>query len=236
MDQTIEFDDVRERRLELYYGRQILAFQRADASRASVSDALSVAQDSRLPRMDLEIRPQRDEYVPGQWPLVEGIGSALENYLAKLRHMDIVRYSNSVVAGLTSEHQEAFGAVVEAANVLEEMGWPVNWKQNVQKILEQTEFGLRNGELVDRFNDLPERVALGEEMLLLGTLTFHRQVRVADGKASQFKAMMWSPANAARYGDTQLRLRKQSAEIPHRFRYCSDWVDAGSGRSYRFAV
>jgi hypothetical protein len=236
MDHKIEFDDVRERRLELYYGRQVLAFQRADASRASVSDALSVAQDIRLPRLDLELRVKPDEYVPGQWPLVEGLGSALEKYLAKLRHMDLVRYSNSVVSGLTSDHKEAFAAVVKAAKVLEDIGFPVNWTQNVQKVLEQTEFGLRNGELVDRFNDLPERVALGEEMLLLGTLTFHRQVRVVDRKASRFKAVVWSSANACKYSDVQLRLREQSAEIPQRFRYCSDWIDAGSDKFYRFAV
>jgi hypothetical protein len=235
MDHT-EFDEARERRLELHYARQVTALQRAAASESRITDALSVTKDSRLSRLDLEFAVYPGEYSPGRWPLVPGLGAAIETYLAALRQFDIVRYSNSVVTGLTSQHLQAFEAVVTAARELEEMGWPVNWRQNVQKVLEQTEFGLRNDKLVDRFSDLPETVRLAEEMLLLGTLTFYRQVRSIDGVVKPFKALSFSLSNRSRYESTLLRLRKEGEQFPPRFRYCSDWISNGSGGHYRLAI
>ncbi|MFS2154791.1 hypothetical protein [Rhizobium sp. Rhizsp42] len=232
----IEFDEARERRLELYYARQLTALQRAAASEPRITDALSVTKDSRLPRLDLEFAVCQGEYSPGRWPLVPGLGAALETYLADLRHLDIVRYSNSVVTGLTSQHLEAFEAVVAAARALEEMGWPVNWRQNVQKVLEQTEFGLRNDKLVDRFSDLPETVELAEEMLLLGTLTFYRQIRAKDGFLKPFKALSFSLSNRSRYEGTMLHLRKEGEGVPSRFRYCSDWISNDPGGHYRLFI
>ncbi len=236
MDQITEFSDGREQRLHLYHRRQLASLVRKDATEATVTEALSITQDSRLPRVALEFRVAEYGCVSGRWPFKKGLGAAIESYMASLQNMEIVRFTNSSFKGLTEEHQKAFDAVVSSARVLEELEWPVNWEQNVQAILEPTEYGLRDGKLVHRFENLPELMTLGDEMLLLGTLTFYRQTRSNCGDPMPFKAAAMSAANKARYGNIELHLRRHDEQVPDRFRYCSDWIATASGGWQRIAI
>ncbi len=235
MDKGLTVDDLREERLSLYYQRQTQALIRKDASEAAVHAAASLIHNPRLPRSAVEFRLD-DPLVPGRWAPAEGLGMAIEKYVWRLRELERVRFSHSLIGGLTREHQDAYAAVVEAASALEALGWPVNWEQNLQAILEQTEFGLRGGKLVDRFQALPERVTLGDELLLMGTVTFYRQDRSPEGVAKPFKPLVLSVSNAGLYEATPLFLSGGGQGVPSRFRYASEWLAGGSGKSFRIAV
>jgi hypothetical protein len=150
--------------------------------------------------------------------------------------MEKVRFGHSVADGLMPEHQAAFNAVVAADDTLTMLGWPVNWEQNVQIILEPTEFGIRDGKLVDRFSIPPEIVTLGDELLLLGTITFDHQRRSADGVAKPFKSKTLSPSNRDLFERTPLRLRRDGDGLPAAFRYFSDWMPSESEATFRIAV
>ncbi|MBB3979750.1 hypothetical protein GGQ64_004995 [Rhizobium azooxidifex] len=237
MGQTLQYDEVREVRLQLFYQRQTTSLMRKEAAARTVDEALSLAQDVRLPRLSVEFRLADDaEYLPGRWRLASGLGAAFENYVARLQEMEKIRFANSVIRGLTSAYHEAFDAVVEAAEALANLGWPVNWQQNIQTILEPTEYGLRDGKLVDRFSGLPERVMMGEELLLLGTVTYHRQSRSADDLASSFKPQTLTATNRALHEGIELHLRGDDDDLPAQFRYCSNWMPGKSGTSYRIAI
>lgn len=235
MQQRANEDLQREDRLLIYYERLVQANMRSDASDTAVRDAADMIQDPRLPRLAVEFRLD-DSLVPSRWALVEGLGAAFEKYVLRLCEMENVRFRHSVIVGLTDQHRSAFDGVIEAATALEALGWPVNWEQNVQAILESTEFGMRDGKLVDRFQEIPEHVVLGDELLLLGTLTFHRQVRSAEGGVGLFDALVLSPANAGRYKVISLHLISGDKTVPNSFRYASDWIAWRSGKSFRIAV
>jgi hypothetical protein len=200
-------------------------------------DAVSLAQDKRLPRLAIEFQlDDEGEHVPGHWALSPGLGSAIENYVSALREMEKIRFEHSSIDGLTCELQKAFEAVVAAANTLAKLGWPVNWEQNVQVILSLTEYGIRDGKLIDRFLMLPKVMTLGDELLLLGTVTFYHQTRSADGVVSFFRSKTIVAANEFRFKDIPLRLRDEEDEVPARFRYFSDWMPHKSGASCRIAI
>ncbi len=223
--------------MQLYHERQIASLSRTHASEEEVDDALKLAQDNGLSRFSVEFRLDDEaDYAPGRWVLQSGLGAAFESYVSALREMDKVRWGNNPIGGLTDQHHKTLDGVVAAAQVLAGLGWPVNWQQNVQTVLEVSEYGLRGGRLVDRFSELPERVTLSEELLLLGTVTFHRQDRSADGVAAPFKSAVLSAENRARYGNTPLYLRNADESLPARFRYSSHWMQGTSGTSHRFAI
>lgn len=167
---------------------------------------------------------------------MRGLGAALEHYVQALCEMEKVRYGHSVVEGLTAEHHAAFDAVVAAADSLGALGWPVNWEQNVQTILEPTEFGIRDGKLADRFSTPPDNVTLGDELLLLGTVTFYHQKRSADGVAKPFRSKTLSPANRDLFEGISLHLSSDSGQVPNRLRYVSDWMPSESGAAFRVAL
>lgn len=237
MRQTVQYDHAREERLETYYRRQTASLMRKDAALKTVDEALGLTQDVRLPRFSVEFRLGEDvEYMPGRWGLATGLGTAFENYVARLCEMEKVRFANSVVGGLMPAHHKAFDDVVEAAHTLEKLGWPVNWQQNIQTILEPTEYGIRDGKLIDRFVGQPEHTTLGDELLLLGTVTFYQQNRSADGLTTPFKARVMTATNRALHEATQILLRNDQDDLPARFTYSSEWLPGRSGRSYRIAV
>jgi hypothetical protein len=128
---------------------------------------------------------------------------------------------------VTNEHRKGLEAVMSSADILKDLGWPVNWEQNVQAILELTEFGLRDGGLVHRYDDLPDIVTLRDAMLLQGSMTFYRQKRAEGGRITWFKAVALSELNKARYDEIVLHLRRDDDDVSHRFRYCSDWLGGG---------
>jgi len=150
--------------------------------------------------------------------------------------MEKVRFGKSLIGGLTAEHHAAFDAVVDAAAELASLGWPVNWQQNVQLILAITEFGLRDGKLVDRFEHLPDSIALGEELLFLGSVVYYQQNRATDGAESRFRPKVLSAKNRYELEGVLLHRRKADEKVPAGSRYCSDWIPGTAGASYRIAA
>lgn len=230
MDEKVDFNDPEEQRLLQYHQRVVASLVRKEASDKSVRNALSITQDARLPRVTLEFPLDEYETDPHRWPFREGLGQAIETYVSSLRHMEHVRGSHSSRHGLTSEHRKALEAVMSSAHSLRDLGWPVNWEQNVQAIFELTEFGLRHGELVHRYDDLPETVTLRDGMLLQGSMTFYRQKRLGGERITWFKAVALSELSKARYDEIVLHLRRYDEDVPQRFQYCSDWLDGGHSR------
>lgn len=196
-----------------------------------MNGALALVRNRSLPRTSVEFFLD-GEFVAGRWSSPDRLGSAIEGYVSSLQDLEKVRFSTSVVIGLTNAHRIAFNDVVEAADALCSLGWPVNWEQNVQAILEVSEIGLKNGELVDRYRELPDEVTLGDELALLGTVTFYRQHRSTDGRESRFKAAVLSSDNLHRYGAVILRHAISST----RFRRQSDWLLEPWGREFRIAI
>lgn len=231
---TMQSSDGNEQRLLLYHQHQVASLMRKDGSARKLSEALALTGENRLPRPAVEFRVE-DEFLSGVRPPVEGLGTAIDTYLMKLHELDRIRFRISATVGLTLEHVDAFDEVVAAAETLDRLGWPVNWQQNVQAILELSEIGLRDGKLVDRFCDNPETVSLGDELQLLGTVTFYRQIRSETGVNKSFKAMVLSAQNKHFYESKLLRIRKECDDLPSRFRYSSEWM-AGSKESFRIAI
>ncbi len=231
MQNTFDFDDDDEERLLLFHKRCVATLSRNEASERSVRDALSVTQDTRLARVALEFTVEECNDTPHRWLLCDGLGKAVETYVSSLREMEDVRLANSEFKGLTSDHHRSFEAVKAAALELQALGWPVNWEQNVQAILELTEYGLRDGRLIHCYEDSSATVVLKDEMLALGSTAFYRQKRApAEGVTPLFKAVTISAANKARYDNVELHLCREDEEVPTRFRYCSDWLENGSCR------
>lgn len=231
MHNGIEYDNAYEERLLQFQKRCGATLSRNDASERSVRDALSVTQDTRLARVALEFSVDQCNDTPHRWPLCDGLGKAVETYVSSLREMEDVRRANSGFKGLTNDHHRSLEAVKAAALELQALGWPVNWPQNVQAILELTEYGLRDSRLIHRYEELPATVVLKDEMLALGSTTFYRQKRAPTvGILPVFKAVTISAANKARYDTVELHLCREDEEVPTRFRYCSDWLESGSCR------
>jgi hypothetical protein len=229
MYENVDFNDLEEQRLFLYHQRVVASLVRKEASEKSVRNALSITQDARLARVALEFRLDEYENDPHRWPLREGLGQAIEIYVSSLRQMENVRRSHSSKHGVTNEHRKALGAVMSSADALSELGWPVNWEQNVQAILELTEFGLGNGELVHRHDNLPETVTLRQGMLRQGSMTVYRQKRL-DDRVTRFKAVTLSELSKTRYDEILLHRCRDDEDLPPLFQYCSDWLDDGFSR------
>lgn len=229
-------DQIRERRIELFNKRLVSLMMKRSGSEEDVNDALALVRDPALPRIALELQPLEEGYAPGRWPSVSGLGIALEKYLSMLSEMDKVRFGQSSMDGLTVELHAAFANVVSTAEELARLGWSVNWQQNVQTILELTEFGLRDEELVHRFEEPRETVTLEEELGLLGTVTFFFQSKTADGKTSAFKPKALTADNRYRYGDTELHLSENVKDTPFGFRYGSGWLPGENGKSYQIVI
>jgi hypothetical protein len=136
---------------------------------------------------------------------------------------------------LSIPYREAFMAVLNAADVLEQLGWPVNWRQNVQVILETTESGLSGRSLVERYADLPATTTLGERLKRLGELTFYKQRRRDDGSLAHCSPAVLNGVNKYRYEDTALVMPTDADQVHRRFSYASAWLDSKSG-SFRILV
>ncbi|MFC5757955.1 hypothetical protein [Rhizobium sp. GCM10022189] len=225
----------RAERSELYAQRQLASFARADASAAEVAKAFYVTRNAKLPRAAIEFRFDEEIAGDGYWPLVGGFGAAFESYISSLRNLEAVRRSTSVVKGLTDNHLEAFETVRSSAAALDRLGWPVNWEQNVQKILETTDLGVRKGKLVSRLDDLPEYTTLSEEMLLLGSLTFYHQDRVQGEEPRPFRPKSLT-SHSRQFEGITMHLCQRSDRVPDRFRYCSEWLEGKGGRTFRIAI
>ncbi|KQS78818.1 hypothetical protein ASG25_09275 [Rhizobium sp. Leaf384] len=224
-------------RLERYHQRLLTSLMRKEAAFETLEEASGLCQDTRVANFSVEFRLDPEvAYVPGRWERVSGLGAALERYVERLGEMERVRFGTGAIDGLTPAHHEALEAVIESAEVLARLGWPVNWEQNVQVILELTEYGLRDGRLVDRYSRLPDQVCLGQELLLLGSVTFFKQSRTASGKPTSFKPVVFSGANRTAHEATELRLRADRDDVAPRFRYVSEWLSGKSGSTYRIAV
>jgi len=234
MENTSDFENDYEDRLLLFHKRCVATLSRKEASDNGVRNALSITQDTRLVRVAVEFTVDGCNDTPHRWPLCDGLGEAIEAYVSSLRHMENVRLSKSGFNGLTDEHHQSLEAVKIAAQELQAVGWPVNWEQNVQAILELTEYGLRGGQLIHRFGELPVTAKLKDLMLSLGSPTFYRQSRPQGERLSPpFKAMALCAANKARYDEVELHRRGEDEHVSDRFQYLSDWLGGGS---YRIAI
>ena len=229
-------DQLRERRIELFNKRLVSLMMKRSGSEEEVNDALALTRDPALPRIALELQPLEEGYAPGQWPSAVGFGSALDKYVSTLSEMDKVRFGQSSIDGLTVELHTAFANVVSAAEDLAKLGWSVNWQQHVQTVLQLTEFGVRDGKLVHRFEEPRETVTLEEELLLLGTVTFFIQNKSADGRTSALKPKALTAENRFRYGDTELHLSECMKDSPFGFRYNSGWLPGENGKSYQVVI
>lgn len=130
------FDDAWEERLNLFHRRLHASTVRREASEPRVADADSLAHAKCLPRLEIEFRLEAtDGYVPGRWTTTAGLGKSFENYVAHLCEMERLLFENSSFEDPTANLQSAFSAVMNAANALADLGWPVDWEQNVQKVL-----------------------------------------------------------------------------------------------------
>lgn len=234
MNQITHTTEAREDRLILFYKRQLAAIERKEIADPKVEEACGLVHDTRLARTAVEFRLS-EEFIPGRWGVAKGLGVAFEAYVNRLREMELVRHGNSGI-GLTQELKVAFERVVEAADILADLGWPVNWEQSVQAVLEETEFGLRNGKLVDRYIDPPDVVTLGEELLLLGTLTFYRQHCKKDGRMGVFKPTVLSAHAKAIHENTILHTVIDADRLPGRFRYSSEWISDAKGGQFRIVI
>ncbi|KQS76366.1 hypothetical protein [Rhizobium sp. Leaf383] len=233
----MKYDESREERLAQYHQRLLTSLVRKEAALGTLEEAAGLYQDARVANFSVEFRLNREvEYVPGRWGLVSGLGAALESYVARLCEMERLRFGTGAIDGLVPAHHTALEAVIESAEVLARLGWPVNWEQNVQMILELTEYGLRDGKLIDRYASPPERVFLGQELLLLGSVTFFQQNRTASGRTTPFKPKVLTGRNRTAHETTQLHLRASSDVIAPNFRYVSEWLPGRSGVTYRIAV
>jgi len=69
-------DDAREKRLEVFYGRQISSLMRKEASFKTVMEAVALAQDNRLSNFSIEFRlDDQGIYVPGRWTPTIGLSA-----------------------------------------------------------------------------------------------------------------------------------------------------------------
>lgn len=234
MDQTPQTTEAREDRLILFYKRQLAAIEKKEIADPKVEEACGLVHDTRLARTAVEFRLS-EKFIPGRWVAAKGLGVAFETYVNRLREMELVRHGNSGI-DLTQELKVALENVVEAADILAALGWPVNWEQSVQAVLEETEFGLRNGTLVDRYMDPPDVVTLGEELLLLGTLTFYRQHCGKDGRVGVFKPTVLSALTKAIHENTILHIVTDADKLPGRFRYSSEWISDAKGGHFRIVI
>jgi hypothetical protein len=90
-----------------------------------------------------------------------------------------------------------------------------------------TEFGIQDGALVDRFEDLPAETTLGRRLEALGGLAFYIQRRVGD-KITSVKMKLFAGRTIELFEKTPLRLRTGQDRQPEHVMYTSDWIVQGS--------
>ena len=221
MTRMITDEDRREQRLITFHERNVQTLMRKETLDDEVQDAIGIAQDPRLPRHSIEFRLGDANFASGWLPAV-GLGLAMETYVNSLDELHRMRMSRSCF-GSYAFLQPAFGAVKDAAKTLAHLGWPVNWEQNVQLILELTEVGIQDGVLVDRFEDLPAETTLGRRLEALGGLAFYIQRRVGD-KITSVKMKLLAGRTKELFEMTPLRLRTEQDRQPEHVMYTSDWI------------
>ncbi len=117
--------------------------------------------------------------------------------------------------------------LIEAANKVALRGWDVNWRQNVQWALRGSRFGLSGYSLVERYENLPDRITLSERLEVIGGPIFYTQSR-NNGKLGEITPVVFAGEAEKAYGAVFLSLNRGAGR-----RYGGDWTVDGRGACYR---
>ncbi|MCY1302763.1 hypothetical protein D9M70_524430 [compost metagenome] len=215
-----ECDDERIR----FHQSEVFRFSREGAAEELLLGARSALNHDYLPSSEVMLRPcvaSRKR----SWPTacspdvyqmyVDGL-SAFDEMVRKARQP-------KDLAELTS----GLFVLIEAANAVGFRGWEVNWRQNVQWALRGSRYGLSDYSLVERYENLADRITLSERLEIIGGPIFYMWARTS-GKLGEITPVIFAGEADERYGATFMSLNSGVGR-----RYKSDWIVDESGANYR---
>lgn len=215
----IEFDDERIR----FHQSEVFRFSREGAAEELLSGARSALSHEYLPSSEVSFRPcvaSRKRWWPNACPAdlyqmyVDGLNS-FDGMVRKTRQpKDLAELTRGLLV------------LIEAANAVGFRGWEVNWQQNVQWALRGSRYGLSGYSLVERYENLADRITLSERLEIIGGPIFYILART-DGKLGEITPVIFAGEADERYGATFMSLNSGVGR-----RYKSDWIVDESGAHY----
>ncbi|MBD9508175.1 hypothetical protein IB277_13560 [Ensifer sp. ENS07] len=211
-----EYDDERIR----FHQAEVFRFSREGAAEELLLGARSALSHENLPSSEVRFRPcvaSRKRW----WPKACS-ADLYQMYVDGLNSFDgMVRKARQPedLAELT----RGLLVLIEAANAVGFRGWEVNWRQNVQWALRGSRYGLSGYSLVERYENLADRITLSERLEIIGGPIFYTQKRRA-GKAGEITPDLFAGETEQAYGAIFLSLNRSVGR-----RYRSDWIVDGRG-------
>lgn len=217
----VEGGDARTR----FHQSEVFRFSREELAEELLSDARSSLGHEYLPSSEIRLKP----CISGQkrcWPKADRFPDLHQTYVEVLNSFDeAVRGPRR--SGDMADLERALMVLIEAANTLAIRGWEVNWRQNAQWALRGSRFGLSGYSIVERYENLVDRITVSERLEIIGGPIFYMQRRRAE-KLGEIKPVVFAAQAEEAYGAAFLSLNSRRGR-----RYVSDWFVDGRGASYR---
>ncbi|WP_143565655.1 hypothetical protein [Sinorhizobium fredii] len=154
---------------------EVFRLSREEAAEELLDGALSSLSQDYLPSLEIRFRPRVASH-KRWWPKA-CFADLCQAYVDGLNTFDgMVR--NARRPEDMSELTPALMVLIEAAETVALRGWDVNWRQNVQWALRGSRYGLSGYSLVERYENLADRITLSERLEIIGGPIFYTQTRV----------------------------------------------------------
>lgn len=212
-----EYDDERIR----FHQTEVFRFSREGAAEELLLGARSALSHEYLPSSEVRFRPcvaSRKHWWPKACPadLYQMYVDSLNSFDGMVRKARQPKDLPELTRGLL--------VLIEAANAVGFRGWEVNWQQNVQWALRGSRYGLSGYSLVERYQNLADRITLSERLEIIGGPIFYMRAQTA-GKLGEIKPVIFT---GEAYGAIFMSLNSGVGR-----RYKSDWIVDESGAHYR---
>lgn len=203
---------------------EVFRISREEAAEELLAKALSVLSQKYIPSSEIRFRPfaaSCESWLPtacfaGLYQTYVDCLSTFYGEVRKGRQQENLTNLSRVLMSL-----------IEAANTATLRGWTVNWRQNVQWALRGSRYGLNGCSLIERFENLADRITLSERLEIIGGPIFYMQNRT-EGKVGAITPTILAGETEDSYGPAFLSLNSFGGR-----RYTSDWIVDGCGAQYR---
>lgn len=207
-----------------FYQAEVFRFSREEAAEELLVDAISSLSQEYLPSHEIKFWPRvasRESW----WPKGD-LADFYQAYVDSLNTFGgMVRTARRLedLPNLT----RALVALTETVDTVALGGWDVNWRQNAQWALRGSRFGLSGCSLVERYENLADRITLSERLEIIGGPIFYKQRR-ADGELGEVTPVVFAGAAEEAYEAVFLSLNGGVSR-----RYHSDWIVDERGACFR---
>uniref|UniRef100_UPI003F499D26 hypothetical protein n=1 Tax=Ensifer adhaerens TaxID=106592 RepID=UPI003F499D26 len=207
-----------------FFQSEVFRFSREEKAEELLLGAQNSLSHKYLPSYEVRFRPRvtsRERW----WPN-DCFADLQQLYVGSLNTFDVM-VRNARRPESLPDLIRALRALIEAADAVALGGWDLNWQQNVQWALRESRYGLSGCSLVERYENLADRITLSERLEIIGGPIFYTQLRVSEALGEITPVVFAGEAEEA-FEAVFLSLNGGVGR-----RYRSDWIVDERGGRYR---